>query len=135
MRRPVIGRKLEQVGIELVDQKMKLAAEPLPTGVLRGAAPDRAQRVGVFDLLLIVVEIDQRSIAGKRFFEASGAAMQFGRHPPRPSLASAGGQQAKRGFRLGVGFGQIAPFERQFGELGGDRARFGRFLCARRGFR
>ncbi len=104
-----IGRiGLQRVGIQLVDQEMKLTGQSVPPCILRGGQSDPTERFGLLDLV-IVVELDEPMVAAFSLVQAARRAIQFGLDPAgqatagrpasgprRPGLRPPSGRRARR---------------------------------------
>ncbi len=122
---PIRGVRLEQVGIKLVDEKTELIAQAVPAGELGRAQADGVQRVGILDVVGIVV-VDQPLVVGVGFFELAGRGEQFGADPVSRHLL---GVEFERGVDGRLGRGVVAPLESQAGQFGLERRRVGEFRC------
>ncbi len=122
--RPIIGRLLQNVGIQLVDQKVELIADPIPAGKLGRRQADAVQRIRILQLVAVVI-VDQPFVGRVGRRQIAPHAQQLGGQP-------AGGQQiavALQGLldRF-VGRGVIAPLELQPRQLRRQPGQFGRRL-------
>ena len=91
-----IGR--EQIGIELVDQKAELVAQPVPAGKLRGSQADPSQAFAIRTGVLVVC-VNQPPIGVVGFGQFSRGGHHFGVHPMRKRLIRI--ELERRGHLLG----------------------------------
>ncbi len=111
--RPEVGLQLESVGIKLVHQKIELVRLAIPTREQRGRPADPTQRLGIVDLVVVVIA-DQPPAAVLGLVQTAVNPMQLDLNPAGKRLLRV---ELQRRIDLRLGFLVIAPLERQPGKF------------------
>lgn len=114
MGRPEVGIEFQSVGIQFGDQKLKLVAHAIPSGVLGRGQADPTQRFGRLDLMIVVI-LDQPAIGLGRLVELARHTEQLALNPTGKQLLRV---RAKRRLHVTGGRRIVAAVERQQGQLG-----------------